>query len=86
MLQHKVDMHGQLITALFKEIRKELPAHILHILSHGGVSQPEGTNNSSKAGSQAVDSNNDVMESSEEDEATGNVGDQIVDAANHGGN
>ena len=46
----------------------------------------QGTNNSSQAGSQAVDGNNDVMESSEEDEAAGNVGDQTVDAANHGGN
>ncbi|KAE8769878.1 hypothetical protein D1007_58418 [Hordeum vulgare] len=85
MLQQKVDMHGQLITALFKEIGKELPAHILHILSHGAVSQPEGTNNSSQAGSRAVDGNNDVMGSSEENDATGDVDvDQTVDATSHG--
>ena len=47
----------------------------------------QGTNNSSQSGSLAVDGNNDVMESSEENDTTGNVGDQIVDAAaNHGGN
>ncbi|KAE8775241.1 hypothetical protein D1007_52301 [Hordeum vulgare] len=84
MLQQKVDMHGQLITALFKEIGKGLPARILHILSHGAVSQPEGTNNSSQAGSQAVDGNNDVMGSSEENDATGNVDvDETVDATSH---
>lgn len=77
MLQQKVEMHGQLIIALFKEIGKEVPAHIL---GHGTVSQPEGTSNSSQAGSQAVDGNNDVNDTTE------NVGDQTVDAANLGKN